>query len=164
MPDIFFAGVGVGTVSLRTGMLAEYGALAKRWTVWLAFAFAFYGAILLLVYAHHNWVADFDSPPLWWKVGYGLAFAVYSAAMAFAVTAIFLRSAASRCSLNDAMQPCAYGVYLLHYIFIIWLQYAVYETSFPAFVKFAIVMSGTLSMSWGLTVILRKISVVARMI
>jgi len=37
----FFTGVGVGTVNLRTGMLAEDGALAKRWTVWLAFAFAF---------------------------------------------------------------------------------------------------------------------------
>ncbi len=37
----FFTGVGVGTVTLRTGMLAEDGALAKRWTVWLAFAFAF---------------------------------------------------------------------------------------------------------------------------
>ena len=25
------------------------------------------------------------------------------------------------------MQPSAYGVYLLHYIFIVWLQYAVYD-------------------------------------
>jgi hypothetical protein len=163
-PAYFFAGFVVGAVNLRVGLLAENGGLARRWRVWFTFAFVFYIAILVVVYAHHNWVADFDSPPLWWKVGYGLAFAVYSAAMAFAVTAIFLRSAASRCSLNDAMQPSAYGVYLLHYIFIIWLQYAVYETSFPAFVKFSIVMSGTLSMSWGLTVILRKISVVARMI
>jgi hypothetical protein len=52
----------------------------------------------------------------------------------------------------------------LHYIFIIWLQYAVYDTSFPAFVKFAIVFAGTFSMSWGLTVTLRKIPAVARMI
>jgi hypothetical protein len=36
--------------------------------------------------------------------------------------------------------------------------------SFPAFVKFAIVFTGTLSMSWALTVLLRKIPVVARTI
>jgi hypothetical protein len=51
------------------------------------------------------------------------------------------------------LRPSAYGVFLLHYIFII-----------PAFFKFAIVLSGTLSMSWALTVMLRKIPVVARMI
>jgi hypothetical protein len=58
----FFVGVGVGAVELRARLLAENGELARRWLIWLAFAFVFYAAILVLVYAHHNWVADFDSP------------------------------------------------------------------------------------------------------
>jgi surface polysaccharide O-acyltransferase-like enzyme len=160
----FLTGVGVGAVSLRSGMLAENGALAERWTVWPAFAFAFYGAILLLVYAHHNWLADFNSPPLWWRAAYGLAFAMFSGAMTFTVPAVFLRFARSSLWLLDAMQPSAYGIYLLHFIFLIWLQYMVYDPAFPAFVKFAIVFAGTLSMSWVLTVLLRKIPVVARTI
>ena len=160
----FFAGVGVGAISLSGGLLAENGELARRWPVWFAFALVFYAAILVLVYARHNWVADFDSPPLLWKVAYGLAFATFSAAMAFAVPAIFLRFADSGWRLLDALQPAAYGVYLLHYIFIIWLQYAVYGYSLPAGVKFAIVLAGTLAMSWALTVMLRRIPVVARMI
>jgi hypothetical protein len=160
----FFTGVGVGAVSLRRGMLAGNGALVKRWTVWPAFAFAFYGAILLLVYAHHNWLADFNSPPLWWRTAYGLAFAMFSAAMTFTVPAIFLRFARSSLWLLDAMRPSAYGIYLPHFIFLIWLQYIVYDPAFPAFVKFAIVFTGTLSMSWALTVLLRKIPVVARTI
>ena len=160
----FLTGIGVGAVSLRAGLLAETGELARRWPVWLGFALAFYAAILVLVYAHHNWVADFNSPPLSWRTGYGLAFAMFSAAMAFTVPAIFLRFAESGWRLLDALQPSAYGVYLLHYIFIIWLQYAVYGYSLPAGIKFAIVFAGTLAMSWGLTVMLRKIPVVARMI
>src|SRR5713101_2670266 len=160
----FLTGVGVGAVSLRSGMLAENGALVERWTVWPAFAFAFYGAILLLVYAHHNWLADFNSPPLWWRTAYGLAFAMFSAAMTFTVPAVFLRFARSSRWLLDAMRPSAYGIYLVHFIFLIWLQYIVYDPTFPAFVKFAIVFTGTLSMSWALTVLLRKIPVVARTI
>ena len=160
----FFIGVGVGAVSLRSGMLAENEALVMRWTVWLAFALAFYGAILLLVYAHHNWLADFNSPPLWWRTAYGLAFAMFSAAMTFTVATVFLRFARSSLRLLDAMRPSAYGIYLLHFIFLIWLQYIVYDPAFPAFVKFAIVFTGTLSMSWALTVLLRKIPVVARTI
>jgi len=160
----FFTGVGVGAVSLRSGMLAEDGALVERRTVWPAFAFAFYGAILLLVYAHHNWLADFNSPPRWWRTAYGLAFAMFSAAMTFTVPAVFLHFARSSLWLLDAMQPSAYGIYLLHFIFLIWLQYIVYDPAFPAFVKFAIVFAGTLSMSWVLTVLLRKIPLVARTI
>jgi surface polysaccharide O-acyltransferase-like enzyme len=62
------------------------------------------------------------------------------------------------------MRPSAYGIYLVHFIFLIWLQYIVYDPPFPAQVKFAIVFVGTLSMSWALTVLLRKIPVVARTI
>jgi hypothetical protein len=160
----FFAGVGVGVANLRSGVLAENSEIARHWPVWLSFAVVFYGAILVLVYAHHNWVVDFKSPPLWWRTAYGLAFASFSAAMAFTVLSILQHFAQFRWRLLDALQPSAYGVYLLHYIFIIWLQYAVYDTSFHAGVKFAIVFAGTLAMSWTLTVMLRKIPVVARMI
>jgi surface polysaccharide O-acyltransferase-like enzyme len=162
-PAYFFTGIGIGMISLRAGLLAEDGELAKRWPVWLGFAAMFYAAILILVYAHHNWV-NFNSPPLSWKTAYGLAFSMYSAAMAFTVLAIYLRSAQFSLSLLDAMRPSAYGIYLVHYIFIIWLQYAVYDYSWPAFTKFAIVFTGTLAGSWALVLALRKIPVVARMI
>jgi peptidoglycan/LPS O-acetylase OafA/YrhL len=163
-PAYFFTGVGIGAVALRAGILAENGEIAKRWFIWLALAVLFYVAILLLVYAHHNWIADFASPPLPWKTAYGLAFAMFSAAMAFTVLTVSLHLSHTSLRLLDAMQPSAYGIYLLHYVFIIWLQYAVYDPPFPAVVKFAIVFAGTLSMSWALTVLLRKIPVVARMI
>ena len=163
-PAYFFTGVGIGVISLKAGILSEDGEIAKRWAVWLAFAALFYGAILLLVYAHHNWVADFKSPPLWWKTAYGLAFAMFSAAMAFTVLATSLRLARSSLSLLDAMRPSAYGIFLLHYMFIIWMQYFVYDPAFPAGVKAAMVFVVTLSGSWALTVLLRKIPFVARLI
>jgi surface polysaccharide O-acyltransferase-like enzyme len=138
--------------------------LAKRWPLWLGVAAAFYALILGLVYVHHNWIADFDSPPRWWSVGYALAFAIFSGAMCFAVPAVQLRFAKADWRLLDAMQPSAYGIYLLHYIFIIWLQYAVYDLPLHAGAKFLLVFTGTLSMSWALTIALRKIPFVARMI
>src|SRR5215217_2506339 len=160
----FLTGGGIGVVSLRAGILSEDGELARRWPRWLAFASLFYGAILLLVYAHHNWIADFDSPPLSWQAGYGLAFALFSAAMTFTVLAVSLSFASSSMRLLDAMRPQAYGIFLTHYIFIIWLQYAVYDYAWPAVVKFAVVFFATLALSWAVTWLLRRIPVVARMI
>ena len=163
-PAYFFTGVAIGVVGLRAGILAENGEIAKRWLVWLAMAVLFFGAMLLLIYAHHNWIENFASPPLWWRTAYGLAFAMFSAAMAFTVQATSLRLSGSSLRFLDAMQPQAYGIYLLHYVFIIWLQYVVYDPALPAAIKAAIVFTGTLAGSWTLTVLLRKIPFVARMI
>ena len=160
----FLTGVGIGVVSLRAGILSGEGELARRWPVWLAFAPLFYGAILLVIYVRHNWIADFDSPPLSWEAGYGLAFALFSAAMTFTVLSVFPAFASSSMKLLDAMRPQAYGIFVTHYVFIIWLQYAVYDFAWPAFVKFAIVFGGTLALSWTVTALLRRIPVVARTI
>jgi surface polysaccharide O-acyltransferase-like enzyme len=160
----FFAGVIVGATNLKTGLLAKDGALARRWPIWFAVGMVFYGAILGLVYVHHNWVANFNAPPEWWSISYSLAFTIFSGAMCFTVPAIHLRFARARWRFLDAMQPSAYGIYLLHYIFIIWLQYAVYDLPLHAGTKFAIVFVGTLAMSWAITIMLRRIPVMARMI
>jgi surface polysaccharide O-acyltransferase-like enzyme len=160
----FFAGVGTGAAGLRDGPLAAGGSIARRWWAWSGFAMMFYSLILLLVYAHHNWIADFRSPPLWWHTAYGLSFAMFCAAMTLTLTASFLRFAQSPVRLLDAMQPSAYGIYLVHFLPLLWLQYLVYEPAFPALVKFTIVFAGTLSISWALTILLRKMPVVARMI
>jgi surface polysaccharide O-acyltransferase-like enzyme len=159
----FLIGVGIGAMDLKSGIFAENGELAARWKIWLAVALAFYGAILLLVYAHHNWI-DFNAPPPWWRVGYGFAFALFSGAMAFAEPGLFLRFAKTPLRLLDAMRPSAYGIFLVHYIFIIWIQYAVYDPPLSPFVKFAIVFVGTLAGSWATVLLLRKIPVVRRMI
>ena len=160
----FLSGVGIGVVSLRAGILSEDGELVKRWPLWLAFALLFYGAILLLVYAHHNWIADFDSPPLLWQsrlwprlCAVQRRDGVHGAGGVAGLRVISMR-------LLDAMRPSAYGIFLTHYIFIIWLQYAVYDYAWPAFVKFAVVFVGTLALSWAVTVLLRRIPLVARMI
>jgi surface polysaccharide O-acyltransferase-like enzyme len=160
----FLCGVAIGATELSSGLLAERGALAARWRLWAAIALVPYLSILGLVYVRHNWLADINSPPLAWSAAYGLAFAAFSAAMAFAVPALLLRFAKSRWPLLDALQPSAYGVFLLHYIPIIWTQYAVYPLALPPGVKFVCVFAVTLATSWLVTIALRRIPLVGRMI
>jgi len=163
-PAYFFTGVGIGVIGLRVGILAEDGEVERRWATWLSLAVLFFGLILLLVFAHHNWIENFASPALWWRAAYGTVFAMFSAAMAFTVLATSLRLSRASLWLLDAMQPSAYGIFLFHYMFIIWMQYFVYDPAWPAGVKAAIVFAVTLGGSWLLTVLLRKIPLVARTI
>ena len=163
-PVYFFTGVAIGSISLKAGIFAENCELGRCWPVWLGFALLCFSAMLGLVYIQHNGLADSNSPPLWWNASYGLAFATFSAAMTFTVFAVFQYFAEARWPLLDALQRSSYGIYLVHYIFITWLQYAVYDSSFPAIVKFAFVFTGTLAASWPLAIMLRKIPILARMI
>ena len=71
----------------------------------------FYGAILLLVYAHHNWVADFDfAAAVLADRAMALPLRCSARAMAFAVPAIFLRFAGGRLALDG----CAAALGLRH--------------------------------------------------
>jgi surface polysaccharide O-acyltransferase-like enzyme len=84
--------------------------------------------------------------------------------MTFAVPAMFLHAARSKVWLLDAMQKQAYGIYLVHFIPLIWMQYVLTDPPLPAFVKFMMVLAVTLSTSWAATMALRKIPAVARII
>ena len=84
--------------------------------------------------------------------------------MTVVVPAVFLRFARSQVPLLDAMQKQAYGIYLVHFIPLIWLQYLLFDPPLPAFLKFLILFAVTLSTSWAATLALRKIPVVAKVI
>jgi hypothetical protein len=159
----FFAGVGIGAVPFGQGLLAGDGGLARRWPVWLAATVATYGCIIGLLYIKHNFLPDLDHPPLWWSVAYALAFVSYSAAQTFNVLALFLRFDNEGSSILDPLRDSAYGIYLIHYIPVLWLQYALYDISFSpvmqltAIIKAMIVFVLTLALSWAATAALRKI-------
>lgn len=159
----FFAGVGIGVVSFGHGLLAGDGGLARRWPVWLTATIASYGCIIGLIYVRHNFLPDLEHPPLWWQIAYALAFVSYSAAQTFNVLALFLRFDNDGSSLFDPLRDSAYGIYLIHYVPVLWLQYALYDISLSpvmqltAIFKAIIVFVLTLVLSWAATVALRRI-------
>jgi surface polysaccharide O-acyltransferase-like enzyme len=159
----FFVGVGIGAVSLDKGLLAADGGLQRRWPVWLAATLVFYGCIIGLVYVRHNVLPDVDHPPLWWRTSYALAFVGFSAAQTFNLLALFLRFDNEGSSLLDPLRDNAYGIYLVHYVPVLWLQYALHEVALApteqltAIVKAALVLVATLALSWAATAALRRL-------
>jgi hypothetical protein len=159
----FFAGCGVGAASIDRGLLAGDGELARRWPVWLAATIASYSCIVLLVYIKHGVLPDVTYQPLWWRVAYALAFVSYSAAQTFNILALFLRFDNDGTSLLDPLREQAYGIYLIHYVPVLWLQYLLFGMSFGPFdqltaiIKAIVVFVLTLAISWAATAALRKL-------
>jgi Acyltransferase family len=159
----FLAGVGIGAVPFDKGLLAGDGGLPRRWPVWLAATILTYGCIIGLVYVRHAVLPDVDNPPQWWRVAYALAFVSYSAAQTFNILALFLRFDNDGSSILDPLRDSAYGIYLIHYVPVLWLQYFLYDYSFSpvmqltAVIKAIIVFVLTLAISWAATAGLRKL-------
>jgi hypothetical protein len=55
-------------------------------------------------------------------------------------------------------------MYLVHYPFVVWLQYALLGVALPAIIKGAVVFGGTLLLSWGAVAALRCVPPVAQII
>jgi Acyltransferase family len=159
----FLAGVGIGAVPFDRGLLAADGGLARRWPLWLAATIATYACIIGLIYIKHSVLPDVTHQPLWWEIAYALAFVSYSAAQTFNILALFLRFDNEGSSIFDPLRDSAYGIYLIHYVPVLWLQYFLYEFSFSpamqlsAIIKAIIVLVLTLAFSWAATVALRRI-------
>jgi len=159
----FFAGMGIGAVSFDKGLLAADGGLGRRWPVWLVATIVTYGCIIALIYIKHGVLPDVNHQPLWWDVAYALAFVSYSAAQTFNILALFLRFDNEGSSIFDPLRDSAYGIYLIHYIPVLWLQYALYGLTFApvmqltGIIKAVIVFILTLAFSWAATAALRKL-------
>ena len=103
-------------------------------------------------------VADGRRPqaPLVVQTAAALGFVLACAAGCFVLLALCLRFAAERTRILDSLSVNAYSMYLLHYVFIVWLQYALLPVALFAVGKAAIVFGGTLALSWSAAVALRQ--------
>jgi len=95
-------------------------------------------------------VADWNRAPLIAKLAAGLGFVVACAAGCLCSLAMCLRFAHWRRRELDSLSANAYRMYLIHYTFAVWLQYALLGTPLFAIAKAAIVFSATLIMSWAI--------------
>ncbi|MBV8169251.1 MAG: acyltransferase [Alphaproteobacteria bacterium] len=157
----YFAGFGIGVHGLERGLLAPAGLLARRWASWLAAALA-----SLLV-----WMGLTDlamgypaGPPLGLQVAVALSFEIACASGCFFVIAACLRFAAVPSRLLGSVAARSFGMYLFHYIFVVWLQYALLGVALVAIAKGLIVFGGTVVLAWMTTAAMRFVPLGSRLL
>jgi hypothetical protein len=161
----FLVGIGVGAHGLGVqgtdrGFLASGGNLAKRWWLWLVaapLAFGLAAAAFILAMMPH-------ASPRPWEVFMDSTFVLSCATSSFACLALFVRFMSKRRKVWDSLNTNAYGMYLIHYVFVSWLQYDLLKSTLPGMAKGSVVFLGTLALSWSVTAALRRIPALARIL
>ena len=160
----FLAGVAIGDCEIGHGLLAPDGLLVRRWRWWTRGALALFALYVAILVGLGPGGPANGLPPLARQLILGLGFVMCCGAISFAMLAVFRRFANARTPVLTSLSRNAYGIYLLHYGFVMWLQYALLPAALPAAAKAAVVLSVALAASWTATAALRRIPAVDRVI
>jgi glucans biosynthesis protein C len=157
----FFAGVGIGACGIERGLFAPDGALVRRWAVWLVAAL---GSLLVWMSLTALTMAGPSSTSLGLQILDYLSFVLACFSSCFFLLGLVLRFAGRRLRVLDGLKRDAFGMYLVHYVFVVWLQYALLGAGLAAVVKGSVVFGGTLLLSWGTIAVVRQIPPAAQVI
>jgi Acyltransferase family len=161
----FFAGAVIGACGIERGLFAPDGPLVRRWAHWLVAAivlFFAWGGLTALTMPD-PW-GDTSAASLLLRLAAALSYVLACFSSCFFVFAIAVRFGGVRARLLDSLKANAFGIYLVHYLFVVWLQFALLGLALPALVKAAIVFSVMLALSWSATAALCRVPAVANII
>ncbi|MBO9557285.1 MAG: acyltransferase [Caulobacter sp.] len=157
----FLAGLAFGAVGMGQDLTDPQGRLARRWWAWqIAPVPAVIAAVAVLI------VTFSPNPPPKpvLDVAGGLTFVLACAALTFAVLSIFLRFVRKTGPVGRSLQANAYGMYLTHYVFTAWLGWLLLPESWGGLAKGLAVTVGATALSWLLTMALRRLPLLGRIL
>lgn len=157
----YTAGLGVGACGLEHGMLAADGVLARQWPIWLAASLASMMMWMALMGLSMSYGL---SAPLGLQFAADIGFAVACASGCFCVLSACIQFGRRRSHIMNSLSRNAFGMYLCHYIFVVWLQYALLGLALSAIAKAAIVFGGTVLLAWGTSSAMRALPFWSRFI
>jgi peptidoglycan/LPS O-acetylase OafA/YrhL len=141
----YLAGLGVGAYGLERGLLAAGGMLARKWWSWCAVSLS---AVMLWMGLTALTMSYRFAVPLPLQLGADVSFAIACTAGCFFVMAASVRFLTRQSRVLGSLAASSFSMYLVHYIFIVWLQYALLGTDIFTIAKATIVFSGTTAMAW----------------
>lgn len=159
----FFAGAGLGAHGVGRGLLAPDGKLARRWYLWVIASLAIFIVSIVTVVIILGTLSR-GGPGRGLSTFGNLTFVLTCTAASMAFLAVFLRFARTPNPFFESLSRNAYGIYILHYFCVSWLQLSLVHADLSGAVKGMLVFAGAVALSWSLTAALRRIPVIARVI
>ena len=159
----FVVGIGVGAYGLERGLLASEGNLARRWPVWIALSLVTFlcTVITFLIFLGAMQRGE-KAVGLLTIVNF--SFVLTCAASSLAFCAVFVRFARRRRAAFESLSANAFGIFLLHYPIVSWLQYSLRSAEISGAAKGSLVIVLAVGLSWLMTAALRQIPSIRRIL
>ncbi len=160
----FLVGTSLSATDWQHYLFKQKKLLGKSWLFWLGLSGAAYGLFVLISRAGAVWVTWGTLTVTEGFFLYDLAFVGSCLASISACLAFFRQKMIRPMAGWNSLSVNAYGIYIVHYGFVTWLQFGLLGVDLPAIVKFGLVFSGALAMSWLCSSLARRSTYIARFI
>lgn len=152
----FVFGAIIGSVDLENGLFATGSPFVTRWPRWLIRCILAYGLLIALERPLLGLV-NTGRIGLWpARLIYGTVYVTSCTLSNIALLTTFRALIKSSRGWWDSLSSDAYGIYLIHYILVLWCQYVLLSVTMPVILKFAITFVTSLLVSWCLSSLLRR--------
>lgn len=153
---IFGCALGAGNRETIGAWMLPGGPLARRWIVWQVVAG---GVFVSFVAALIAWLTlnGKGQPSIVLGVVATMLFALTGVTTTFALLAYWARKPRSPGSVLASLARNAFGMYLVHYAIVTWLQWTLLGVGWPGFVKAAGVTAAGIAASWAVAAGLRRV-------
>lgn len=151
----FLAGGAAGAIGIDRSVLRADGVLAKGWWGWIAVGLMSFALFIIMV----AFVTPMER-----TIVSEIAFVVCGWAIVLGMTGLFLKFMKQPVRILDSLSENSYGIYIVHYVFVVWLQYWLLGCVLAPLVKGIVVFAGALILSWALVAFIRRIPAVAKVI
>ena len=160
----FIFGTCVGSTEWENHFFTNNKFLNKSWQFWLILCLFSYLLVELFTYNVWDFVrAGKLNVDLAWTI-FDLLFVASCISSSFAFLSIFKQNIHRQYNLWTNLSANAFGIYLIHYIFITWSQFALLNVSMPVFIKFLVVFVITFFASWTIINFARKLKIINQII
>jgi hypothetical protein len=146
----FFAGAALGTVGVQR--------FARGWYAWTAASAV---AFWWLSHAFEQVIMTGATPGSAWGLALSTGFVLACATTSVAMIGLFVRFVRRSHPILDSLRDNAYGIYVVHYAFVSWLQYALLDASLSGLAKGTLVTACALGLAWGASSLVRRLRVAA---
>lgn len=158
----FILGILIGNTDFNNEIFSKKSAIVKKWWLWLLLSLMVYSTLTLVSepfrqMLKNNTIKEFYA----WMIYYIIYVASCTiSCIAFITT--FRKLTYKENYWWNSLSENAYLIYLIHYIFVVWCQFLLLKFDIPAFIKFSITLIFALSLSWMVSILLRKIKIINR--
>jgi glucan biosynthesis protein C len=129
-----------------------------HWVIWLGL-----GILSFFIYMGlFSEAIQFPSPAS--QVALSVTFATSCAGASLGFLGAFRKFVHRSRPVFDNISANSYGIYVIHYALVIWIQFILRSASWPAWIKFNVAFIGGLALSWSASALIRQIPVVRRIL
>ena len=154
----FLFGVSLGSGDWEKHFFANNKLMQKGWPFWVFICLFCYAIVEVISFTFPDMVKGGTLKPGLAYFIFDLIFVASCLVSSLACLAFFKQKIKSEQNFWNSIAANAYGIYIVHYIFVTWLQWALSQSTIPVILKFFIVFTAALTASWLIINWIRKIA------